>query len=258
MHAALFVALLTPLAPPEGTPPPAAEQATIDPLEAAWVARKPGLKEAEKLFRMMKAAADKTPTAERVNALAEAAYWRGLQQEDANLAKATRKASFTTCRDASDRVQKLSPKAADGYFWSAVCRAKIAELTGIVSSAWELPELIDLMKKVDELHPGYGNGGTDRYWGAVIVRTPGFLRAMQGKDLDDAETFFKNALKRSPDYAGTWMHLAELELKRDDEKAAAMAYDRAIKSPRARDPGVEAWNRYYRMKATQAKRALER
>lgn len=266
MQAALVLTLLLPLVPPaEAAPKPAdrdasglkAAEPAADPIATAWAARRPGVKEGRELLATLKAAADKQPTAERLTAYARAAYWLGLQEEDAKVREKTREKTFTTCRDVAGRVQKLAPKDPGGYFWAGVCRAKIAEITGIVSSAWELPELIELMEKVDKLEPGYANGGTGRYWGTVIVRTPGFLRAMQGKDLDDAESFFKQSLKHAPEYSGTWIHIAELELKRDDEKAAAVAYDRAIKSRRARDPEVEAWNRYYRIKAKQAKRALD-
>lgn len=223
----------------------------------AWAAREPGVKEARRLFKQLKARADAQPDADRLLLFAKAAYWLGLQEEDAKVGDAQRERTFTACRDAAHKVQKKYPKMAGGFFWEAVCRAKLAELTGIVSSAWQLPELIELMEKVDKLEPGYAHGGTARYWGTVIVRTPSFLRSMQGKDLDDAEAFYKQSLTHAPDYAGTWLHLAALELKRDDPKAARLAYDRAIKSPVAKDAEVEAWNRYYRKRARALRRTID-
>ena len=62
MHAAFVLALLTPLASPQegappastASPPPAAAPApaapAADPLKTAWAARRPGVKEARKLF----------------------------------------------------------------------------------------------------------------------------------------------------------------------------------------------------------------
>ena len=228
-----------------------------DPLTARWLARDGTVANAVALERDLQNAYATSKSVEAGVALAQASYWLGLVHEDAG-AKDKAAAAFDRCIRVAHAQQAPGPQDPGGYYWEAVCRAKRAEHVGIFKSVSELPDLFALMDKVDALAPGYSFGGTGRYWGAVIIRTPTPLLMMKGNSLDDAHEHLDKAVKIAPSYAGTGMWRAELYIRDDEDDKARAALMKVKDAPKSSDPEIEAWNRYYRGQATKQLKALGR
>jgi tetratricopeptide (TPR) repeat protein len=191
--------------------------------------------------------------------LARACYWLGLQQSEAGAPQEAQERTYQRGIDAGRKAQELNPQLAAGYYWEAVNIAKHAELSGIVQSASELPTMMRLMDKVDALEPGHFYGGTKRYWGVVIARSPEFLVRLQGQSLDDAERFFKESLKAGPDFLGTKVFWAEVKAKRGDLQGAKELLHEVVGAAESpADPELRAWNAFEQVQARRKLDALGR
>ncbi|MEW5851409.1 MAG: TRAP transporter TatT component family protein [Myxococcota bacterium] len=227
----------------------AVEQAERD-ARAAWLSRTLEVSNGEKVLAAAEAWVAAAPKSAPAHVMvAQAAYWLGLRMEVAGAGREALERTFARGMNAGVEAQRLGPELPGGYYWDAVNRAKIAELKGITSSAWQLPTLQGLIKKVDALQPGYSWGGTDRYRAVVITRTPDLLVRMQGKSLADAEEHFRKALKTAPEFAATKVFWAELKIRQGDTAAATALLREVLDAPPAADPEVRAWNQHEKARA---------
>ena len=214
----------------------------------SWRSRTLGVEPGRAQVQAFEAWAAQDPSSARAQvALAQANYWLGLQLADAKAPKDVQLKAFSAAVAAAQRGTRLDARNPGGPFWEAVNRAKVAELSGIVSSASELPTLQKLMDRVEALQPCYFHGGVHRYWGAVVTRTPGWMVRLQGRSSADGETEFRRSLQCDPEFVGTRRYWAELKLKDDDKPAAVAILRLALKQPPAADVETAIYNQHEQM-----------
>ncbi len=220
---------------------------------STWTGRRFSLSAARGLEAQLSAAAVAAPTPVALVDAARGCLWRGLVETmftgRADAAVYERGQAF------AEQCQRIATADAGGYFFEAIHRAKRAEIRGVVASVFELPTLQSLMGTVDRLAPGYGFGGTARFWGAVAAKTPAFLLRLKGSSLDEGDAYFRRAIQTAPGYAGNHVLRAPLLARMSGDRAARDSLRRAAAMPRDDNPAIEAWNRLYR---EQARRALAR
>lgn len=223
---------------------------------AAWLSREPGERPARALSLALSVYAAEHPSAERAVNAARGHFWLGLQEEEAGVAQLERRETFSACVIAAEGAQRLDDELPGGYFFEAVCRAKVAEIDGIVQSMWQFPKLKRLLDETHARDPAYAFGGIGRFWGAVITKTPGFLLGLQGISLDDGAVHFQGSLRQAPDFVATKILRAQLLLRRGQRPAARATLVEAA-TTRSDDPEIEAWNRFDRPRAEALLRALD-
>jgi len=218
----------------------------VDPLQAKaeqlWLTRDLTPGAARKALDAYEAWCSAAPGGPSCTGQCRAAYWLGLMMDEAGQPASAVQRVFDGGTKACRAAQQKDPKNAGAYFWEAVNRAKSAEISGIVSSAGQLPDLKRLVDKTDALEPGYFHGGTDRYRGAVITRTPTFLVRMKGQSNEEGERYFQKSLKFGPGFVGTRRFWAELKIKMDDTAGARELLLQALAMPDGEDPDLRVWN----------------
>ncbi|MBI5497353.1 MAG: hypothetical protein HY904_20230 [Deltaproteobacteria bacterium] len=223
--------------------------AAVPPAVEAWHARGLGVAAAAAPRAAVEAWVTAEPrNPEALSLLAEAHYWTGLQLADERAPEAQARAAYGRGMDAARRAQAAAPQHPGGWFWETVNLAKQAEIDGIIRSASLLPTLRRLMDRAGALSPCYFHGGVNRFWAAVVIRTPEFLVRLQGRSSSkDGEEQLRTADRCAPDFLGNARFRAELRVK-EDRKADALALLRAaLARPPSADPAVEAWNRHERV-----------
>ncbi len=155
---------------------------------------------------------------------------------------------------AGKECMKLYPSSPGCYFWYVVVTSRAIAIKGIsVKTISLLSKMQKLMGKVDKLAPGYFYGGTDRYWGRVIYETPWLVRKMAGHSLEEAEKYYKKALKIEPNFFMTRVYLAELYIKMKKYKKAREQLDKVIRTTVKILPDVIPENKRWKKKALELK-----
>ena len=206
----------------------------------------------------LRAVANVTGRASSWVAVSRAAYWLGLMHADAGAKDDVTKASFAIGVEAARKAGALDAKDPGAPYWEAVNLASMAEISGVVSSAGQLPTLMKLMNRTSALDPNYFYGGVDRFWGTVITRTPGFLVRLQGRSSYDAEKFFQQSLKTAPSMVSTRVFMAELLMKEGEREKALQLLREAAAIPAVTDAELEPWNVQARMVARKRLAELEK
>lgn len=234
-------ALVLPAAPPHEPDPATA-------LKARWLSRPQGLPAARALRDAIAAHAKDHPTdAAAWVWLAQAHYWEGLQQHDAGEDDDAQMATYGRAVEAARTAQRVDANHPGGWFWDGVNTAKVAELRGVARSVNLLPSLRSVMDRTDALAPGYFYGGTWRFRGVVITRTPSMLVRLQGSSLEEADRFFARAQKHGPTFAATRRFLAELRLRQERPNEARALLQKVLDEPPEPDLEERAWNSHERL-----------
>ena len=226
--------------------------AKSDPLGGRWLGRDLKMSTARGLVGAAVDAFSQSPSVDAAVRVARYAFWAGLMLERGGAGKSERRAVYTRGLQFAEKARRLDAKHPGGHYYDAVHRAKRGELKGVTSSVMELPDLVERMGYVYEVDRTYHFGGPDRFWGTIIANTPSLVLSMQGSSLEKGEAHFKSSAKIAPSYCGTYFEWAKLRQRTDGDAGRRAMLQRCVDVPAAKEPAIEAWNRFDRQKARRA------
>lgn len=117
--------------------------------------------------------------------------------------------------DLKDAVQLLDKQAIELLYWHATNLGRWANAQDITVVLGYKERIYNIMEMVLRFDPNFFYGAADRYFGAYYSIAPSFA----GGDLDKSATHFQASLKIAPNYASTYILVAEfLAPKKQDEK----------------------------------------
>lgn len=111
-------------------------------------------------------------------------------------------------------ITKINKEGAPLAFWTAASIGKWSKLNGIMSSLKYKDQMLALIRRVEELEPGYMYGAVPRFWGGFYALAPGFV----GGDMKKSKQNFKKAMEMAPEYVATKVFYAETYLVEEDEE----------------------------------------
>jgi tetratricopeptide (TPR) repeat protein len=107
--------------------------------------------------------------------------------------------------DLKDAVQLLDKQAIDLLYWHATNLGRWANAQDITVVLSYKERIYNIMEMVLRFDPNFFYGAADRYFGAYYSIAPSFA----GGDLDKSQQHFTASLRISPDYASTYILIAE-------------------------------------------------
>jgi hypothetical protein len=117
--------------------------------------------------------------------------------------------------DLKDAVQLLDKQAIELLYWHATNLGRWANAQDITVVLNYKERIYNIMEMVLRFDPNFFYGAADRYFGAYYAIAPSFA----GGNLDDSWNHFQASLKIAPNYASTYILIAEfLAPKKQDEK----------------------------------------
>lgn len=111
-------------------------------------------------------------------------------------------------------LPKLTVKEAPLLFWITTNLGYWSEVNGIFASVSNKGQIVDMLKRVEELLPDFYYASVPRFWGAYYAVVPGFAGGSMKKSREN----FELAIKKAPDYLGSKVLMAELYLTKDDNR----------------------------------------
>lgn len=106
-----------------------------------------------------------------------------------------RKEHFRKGVEAGQDCEKYSPKPkVECFFWQGTNLALKKQEHGVLSMAFSLSDIIDLLEKAKKVDGKYASGGAYRTLAILYFKAPGFL----GGDQDMALDYIRKAIKISP------------------------------------------------------------
>ena len=106
-----------------------------------------------------------------------------------------RKDYFSKGKKAGEKCEKLTIKPkVECYFWQATNLALLEQEKGIVSLAFSLDTIIELLEKAKDTNATYASAGAYRTLSILYSKAPGFL----GGDNVKAKEYIKKSLYLSP------------------------------------------------------------
>jgi hypothetical protein len=117
--------------------------------------------------------------------------------------------------DLKDAVQLLDKQAIELLYWHATNLGRWANAQDITVVLNYKERIYNIMEMVLRFDPNFFYGAADRYFGAYYSIAPSFA----GGNLDESWNHFQASLKIAPNYASTYILIAEfLAPKKQDEK----------------------------------------
>jgi hypothetical protein len=139
--------------------------------------------------------------------------------------------------DLKDAVSLLDKQAIELLYWHATNLGRWANAQDITVVLSYKERIYNIMEMVLRFDPNFFYGAADRYFGAYYSIAPSFA----GGDLDKSQSHFTASLKIAPDYASTYILVAEfLAPKKQDEKLFDENVEKVLAMPDAIIPGMEA------------------
>ncbi|MGE3610021.1 MAG: TRAP transporter TatT component family protein [Bacteriovoracaceae bacterium] len=130
-------------------------------------------------------------------------------------------------KSVDEALHVLTLKEVPAIYWSAVNLGKWSKSNGVFSSLSYKNQILEMIKKVEELSPDYFYGAVPRYWAGFYAIAPGIA----GGDMNKSKKKFEEALKVAPGYLGTKVLMAEVYwTKKDDRKEFRKNLEEVLKS----------------------------
>jgi tetratricopeptide (TPR) repeat protein len=151
-----------------------------------------------------------------------------------------------TGADIEDAIMVLGREAVPLMYWYATNMGKWGNAKGFTTVLKYKDRIFKMISHVHELGSDYFYGASDRYFGAFYAVAPPFA----GGDLDKSLEHFQESLKKSPDYLGTHVLIAEfLAPKRQDPDLFDRHLQLVLEAPVDIIPGLEAESAIEKKKA---------
>lgn len=145
-----------------------------------------------------------------------------------------------------EAVKVLDKKAAPALYWMASNYGKWGVAKGFTTILKYKDLIKNVMETVLKLDQDYFFTAANRYFGAYYAKTPSFA----GGDMKKSKEHFETSLKKSPQYFGTKVLMAEYYAKKEDDKALFQKLlDEVIKGDPNVDPKCAPENRIEQRKA---------
>jgi tetratricopeptide (TPR) repeat protein len=129
-----------------------------------------------------------------------------------------RKDHFRKGLEAGKKCESLSKKPkVECYFWQATNLALLEQEKGIMSLAFSLGDIIDLLEKAKKTDATYASAGAYRTLAILYSKAPGFL----GGDNEKARSYIKKAIELAPNEPLNIVFYAKF-LINDDNKPKAI------------------------------------
>ncbi len=130
--------------------------------------------------------------------------------------------------DLKDAVALLDKQAIELLYWHATNLGRWANAQDITVVLSFKERIYNIMEMVLRFDPNYFHGAADRYFGAYYSIAPSFA----GGDLDKSNAHFQASIKIAPNYASTYILVAEfLAPKKQDEKLFDEMLDKVAAMP---------------------------
>lgn len=127
------------------------------------------------------------------------------------------------------QVVHLGEADAGALLWTGLNWAKWGELYGIIRAAMDIPKVVAIMNRVNEVAPKQNCGGAYRFFIGYWVSIPGFM----GRDAKKSTTAYEAVTKSSPecqishDVVYAWYFAREVE----DKELWTKLLEKAIATP---------------------------
>lgn len=128
-----------------------------------------------------------------------------------------RRAHFLKGMEQARALVDKNPKDPEGLFWLAVNMGAEALERGKMSALPVVPKMERLLLKVDELEPGFAEGGAARVLGRLYDQAPAVVSVGSSSK---ARKFLERALKLAPEHPGNQAFAADF-LKDNGERERA-------------------------------------
>ena len=145
-----------------------------------------------------------------------------------------------------EAVQEVGKEGVGALYWYASNLGKWAKKKGFTVVLGQKDNIKAIMERALELDPTYFYGGPDRYFGAYYAIAPAFA----GGDLDKSLAHYQKSLEIAPNYAGTYVLMAEnLAYKKQDRKMFEENLKKVLEMPDDVIPELVAETRVEKGKA---------
>jgi tetratricopeptide (TPR) repeat protein len=147
-------------------------------------------------------------------------YWKaynmpGDEHRDA------RQQDYKIGMDYAMRVLAAQPRHVAANFWYASNLARYGVEVGIMKSLFSIKEMNRHLRIVEEEDRFYFRGGPQRYRASLIVALPAPVRkSWGGGSLKDAETMLREAIDYEPNFAFSYLILADVYLAMGKQELA--------------------------------------
>lgn len=131
-----------------------------------------------------------------------------------------------------EAVKVLDKKAAPALYWMASNYGKWGVAKGFTTILKYKDLIKNVMETVLKLDQDYFFTAANRYFGAYYAKTPSFA----GGDMKKSKEHFETSLKKSPQYFGTKVLMAEYYAKKEDDKAL---FEKLLNEVLKGDPNVD-------------------
>ena len=201
-------------------------QSPVDAARALFADYHEDLQRLDRARDLLEAAAERTPTAEVLTALARAWFLLGEFQGRNDR---ERLAAYERGRDAGRRAIAGAPRSEEAHVWYALNSARWAGTRGIMRAVAVLPTLREEAATILSLNPASVEGHT--LAGGLAAELP----AMLGGDRSRAEEHFRKALEADPRRTGTRVELARLYIATRRYADAERELRRVVQEPAPSD-----------------------
>jgi tetratricopeptide (TPR) repeat protein len=183
--------------------------------------------------------------------LAMCYYWKGyLDRRDED--RDTRREAYKKSMEYAQMVLTATPRDAAANFWYASSLARYGVEAGIMKSLFSIKEMNRHLKIVEEEDRFYYRGGPQRYRASLIAALPSMVRkSWGGGSLEDAEAMLKEAIVHEPNFAFSYLILADVYLAMGKKEMAREQLEKIADIREENLPEYAAEIRYDRMLATE-------
>ncbi len=125
---------------------------------------------------------------------------------------------YRHCIARADQAIQLNNQSAWGFYYRGLCRGKLGEMQGILSSLSIIKPLKQDLKKAVKFDASVSKGGPHRALGKLYLELPGLL----GGSVDKSVDHLKRAVVLGPRFADNYLFLAEALYEQGNYRAAKM------------------------------------
>ncbi len=127
-------------------------------------------------------------------------------------------------------IRELDLREMEILFWTAASLGKWSKANGVFSSLKFKAQIIEMIKKVEELNPKFFHGAVPRFWGSFYAVAP----SIAGGDMKKSKKYFEEAIAEAPESLTSRVLFAELYwVKEDNKKEFKSELEFVLKAPDA-------------------------